>query len=98
MKKSPAPKKEAKPDLTYVPEGELPRLFLARDSGGRWRAKDGTYSESLLRAGTFTRAEADELEANVGDQVVPLERAVQEGCRAANPMMLAAIAALGSRG
>lgn len=99
MKNKPAPTKttEAKPELVYVPEGELPKVFLLYSSEGRWRAKDGTYRDSVLGAGTFAQAEADELEANVGDTPITLERAIHEATRTANPVIVAAIAALGSR-
>jgi hypothetical protein len=96
MKKTPAPKKEAKPDLTYVPEGELPKLFLIRGRGG-WRAKDGTYTDSLLHAGAFTAAQADELTANEGDSPIALEPAVRAAVRTGNPVIVAALAALGGR-
>lgn len=98
MPKKPMPKTAPKPDLTYVPEGELPKLFLVRVAGGTsWWTKEGGTSDSLLNAGTFTQAAADELATRTGDQVIPLERAAQEACRSANPVVLAAVAALGGR-
>lgn len=94
-KKKPQPKTEA-PELTYVPEGELPKLFLVQLASGGWRTKDGGSTESILMAGTFQHGIAVEL-ALAGDRIHPLDRAVHEACRSANPMMLAAVAAFGAR-
>lgn len=87
----------AKPELTYVPEGELPKVFLLRDELAGWRAKDGTYTDSILDAAAFSQAEADEIAANAGDAPIALDQAVREACRTGNPIIVAAIAALGAR-
>lgn len=97
MPKKPSRKSEPAPELTYVPEGELPKLYLVQLAGGGWRMKDGGSSESLLMAGTFTHPIARQFAEAGGHAVLPLERAVLEACRSANPVMLAAVAAFGSR-
>lgn len=92
MSKKPAPKSQPKPELTYVPEGELPKVSLVYLASGDWRTKEGGSTASLLSAGTFAEGIAREL-ALAGDDVISLERAVLEATRSANPVVLAAIAA-----
>lgn len=92
------PKKaEPKPDLTYVPEGELPQVYLLVPDEGGWRTKDGGTTESILSAGTFGATAASDASRERGDLVISLERAVREATRAGNPVVVAAIAALGGR-
>lgn len=94
------PKKPAappKPDPIVVYDDALPRLFLVYCvADATWRTRDGGNSESILNAGTFAESLAGELAADT-DQVVPLERAVHDAVRSGNPLVLQAIAAMGSR-
>lgn len=92
--KKPA-KQEPKPELTYVPEDGLPKLFFIQTASGEWWGpNEAGYTASLLSAGLYPEAKADELaKRRPGDQTISLERAVHEATRAANPVVLAAIAA-----
>lgn len=98
MPKKPAPRNEAKPDLTYEPDGSPARLFVVSDiASGMWMLPaGGGWSSKLVHAGTFTEEKARELAAE-NHVVAPLFVAVRSYCHAANPVVLQAIAALGSR-
>jgi hypothetical protein len=91
-------KPEAKPDLVYEIEGAPPALFVIHSIGSdAWVTRDGTgWSTEFLNAGTFSEARAKELAAE-HQVITPLSEVVRARAVGANPVVLAAIAALGGR-
>lgn len=98
MPKKPAPKTEAKPELTYEIEGAPGRLFTVWSRAlEQWLGVDReNWTRELFRAGTFPEAKAREL---AGEMFIvqPLDQVLREQLVGTNPAVLQAIAALGGR-
>lgn len=92
------PRRAPKSDLHVVYDDELPRLYVIQCPEGWWRPHEAGYTASLAAAGTYPESQAVEIaKRRDGDLAVPLETAVRELVGEANPVVLAAIAALGGR-
>lgn len=104
MPKRPAPKTEPKPELVYEIEGAPPKVFVIRHKPSRtwWGPDEAGYTGELARAGTYSEERARLIESRRGeDEAVALDVAareyVTEHFTGGNPVVLAAIAALGGR-
>ena len=101
MAKTKANPKPPQPDLVYETEGALPKMFLIwyGPESVWWRANSAGYTSSFLAAGTYSEEQARAALSGLerGDKIVPLDQALREQLRGANPQVLAAIAALGGR-
>lgn len=101
----PAPKKttqksEPKPELVYELEGAPPLLFVIRDrpTGRWWGPNEAGYVDSVLKAGTYPETRARQIERQREEnEAVLLAVAVRDAVTGANPTVLQALFAMGSR-
>lgn len=89
-----------KPELTYEIEGAPPKLFVVRHrpSGTWWGPEGAGYFGQLTRAGTYTEEQLQACNLRPDeDEAIELAIAARDFVSGANPTVLQAMFALGSR-
>jgi hypothetical protein len=91
---------EPKPELQVIYDDAPPRLYVIRHlpTGTWWGADRAGYTGQLTRAGTYTQQALKTCNLREGeDEVVELSVATRDFVSGANPTVLQAMLALGSR-